>query len=52
MKPIEVIQEDIIKRTVDLDKVISRKDVNVKMLQLNLQGCIAASVNQVLLFFN
>ncbi|KAF0992360.1 hypothetical protein HZS_7187, partial [Henneguya salminicola] len=46
LKPIHVIQGDISKRTRDLVNVLKNESVNLKMLQLNLQGCIGAAVNQ------
>ena len=47
LTPIEVAIEDIQKKTKELNLALKQEPLDAKMLQMVLQGCIGATVNQV-----
>ena len=47
LSPLESACEDVKKKTADLHKAVSLEPPDVRMLQVNLQGAVLTSVNQV-----
>lgn len=48
LSPIEVAIEDLQKKKKELCSALRQEPPDVKMLQMVLQGCIGATVNQVM----